>query len=122
MAKTQTKEQRLFHPVKYKFDNEESHQLGLELARENARWYELKAQKTAAGADFTAQLKVVDAKVNELQIKLNNGYEYRSLECIVVMDTPKKGYKRIVRADTGEIVDDEVRMTDKEMQQSLDFD
>lgn len=114
------KESRLYESVKYHFSKDEIHDLGEALARENQTVYDHRARKKAVVAELTAQIEQAEARASDLTTKINNGYELREVECMVLMETPRPGMKRIVRIDTNEHLRDEP-MTAQEMQSSFGF-
>jgi hypothetical protein len=77
-------------------------------------------EKKSVTSDFKAKIDSYTATISSLSNNINNGWEYRSIDCEVQMDTPKEGVKRIVRKDTGEVVE-ELAMTPEEMQFELDL-
>ena len=113
-------EKRLYESIKYTFSNDEIRELGEGLARENQTVYDLRDQKKNLTAGITAQIKAAEKRAADLTMKVNNGYELREVECLVLMETPRPGMKRIVRIDTNETVRDEA-MTAQEMQSSFGF-
>lgn len=113
-------EKRLYEPVKYTFTQDEIRELGEALAREEQTAFELAEHKAATVAEFMASLKAVNGRVADLVKKINNGYELREVECMVMMETPRPGMKRVIRMDTTEPIRDEP-MTVAEMQSSFGF-
>jgi hypothetical protein len=113
-------ETRLYEAIKYTFQKDEVRQLGESLARENQTVYDLRDQKKNLTAGITAQIKAAEKRASDLTTKVNNGYEMREVECLVLMETPRPGMKRIVRVDTNETVR-EIAMTAAEMQGSFGF-
>lgn len=104
--------------LRYSFTDQELLDLSKQLARKLAE------QERAQGElkEVTTQLKaVVTAKENEvstLSHLVQNGYEYRNIECEVRFDHPDKGKKTMLRMDTGEIVS-ETKMTGEDLQGQL---
>src|SRR5262245_20420079 len=114
-------ERRLYESTRYVFSPEEIRELGEALAREAQVVFDLRDQKANAVATFTAQIKAANKRVADLTTRINNGYELREVECIVMMETPRPGMKRIIRIDTNATVREEA-MTAAEMQGSFGFD
>ena len=69
-------------------------------------------------SDFKAKIDAKDSLISNLSNNVNNGYEYRSVDCEVEMDSPKKGMKTTTRIDTGEVVGTE-KMTDADRQEEM---
>ena len=59
--------------------------------------------KSEAVAAFNAKLKSIDAEINEMSRKINQGYEYRDVDCFWTYFCTL-GYKVLARKDTGEEV------------------
>lgn len=95
--------------------------MGQKLARENQNVYDLEARKKEIDAELSAQIKAANGRCSDITTKLNNGYEMREVEVIVLFDTPKTGIKRVVRIDTNEQLREEA-MTLEEMQRGFGFD
>ncbi|HEY6272606.1 MAG TPA: hypothetical protein VIX19_11520 [Terriglobales bacterium] len=114
-------ERRLYESVKYTFSGDEIRELGEALAREAQTVFDLREQKSSTVAELTAQIKQANGRVAELSSRINNGYELREVECMVMLETPRPGMKRIVRLDTNETIRDE-SMTTAEMQASFGFE
>lgn len=73
---------------------------------------ELKDQKKEANG-----LKLQQYRIHRM---LADGFEEREVGCDVQLNTPTVGAKRIVRTDTGVIIE-EMPMTDDELQGNLEF-
>lgn len=69
-------------------------------------------------SQIKAEIKACQAEMNADTTKLANGYDYRTVDCRVYYHSPYKGWKRVVRLDTGEEVRVE-KMGDWELQQNL---
>jgi hypothetical protein len=102
------------------FSPEERAELARQLARQTQDLESLNDRKAQVVSEFTAKIKAANAEIFKIARLINNNYEYRDVKCDVLYDTPKRGYKRIIRMDTGEVVED-VPMSADELQQSLDF-
>ena len=113
-------ERRLYEAVKYTFSRDEIRELGETLARESQNVFDLRERKKASNAELGASIKSAENRVGDLTDKINNGYEMREIECLVLMETPRPGMKRIIRADNNEQLRDEA-MTTAEMQASFGF-
>ena len=107
--------------LKYEFTEKELKDLARELARENTAMAESEEEKKSVVASFTERIADAKMKISKLSRYINNGYDYRNIECAVVMNSPRAGVKEVVRIDTGEIVKT-INMTDTEKQESLPFE
>ena len=107
--------------LQYKFTHDEIHQKGQDLARIASEIEALKEEKKAAVASFNAKITAGEADVSTLGKHINNGYEYRYIDCTTVYHDPNTGMKTIRRDDTGEVVKKE-SMNENEMQGELDFE
>jgi hypothetical protein len=112
--------ERDYEFLKYEYNKDEIRELGEALAREAQNVFNLRDQKATDTAKITGQIKAANKRVSELTTKINNGYELKEVECLVIMDTPRQGMKQIRRMDNNEFVRDEA-MTFEEMQQNLGF-
>lgn len=81
---------------------------------------EAEEEKKSVTSDFKAKIDGFNATISQLSNHINNGWEYRAVECEVKMNTPKDGRKQTIRRDTGEILEEEP-MTPEEMQEVIDF-
>ncbi|HEY6371267.1 MAG TPA: hypothetical protein VIX37_11865 [Candidatus Sulfotelmatobacter sp.] len=113
-------ERRLYEAVKYMFSPDEIRELGEALAREAQTVFDLREQKKTVSAELVASIKSVEHRVGELTDKINFGFEMREVECMVMLETPRPGMKRIIRIDNNEMIRDEP-MTSAEMQGSFGF-
>jgi hypothetical protein len=113
-------ERRLYESVKYTFTLDEIRELGEALAREAQTVFDLRETKSSVVAEMSAQIKQANKRVADLTTRINNGYELREVECMVMMETPRPGMKRIIRIDNNEMIRDEP-MTAAEMQGAFGF-
>lgn len=111
---------RLYEAIKYTFGAEEIRQLGEGLAREAQNVFDLRGEKANTVTALSASIKAAEKRVADLTTKINNGYELREVECLVLMETPRPGMKRIIRLDNNEMVREEA-MTVNEMQSGFGF-
>jgi uncharacterized FlaG/YvyC family protein len=121
MAPGHTGEVRMTHQVKYRFTRDEVRELGERLARRASDVYTLREAQKETNAKLKADIQSAEGDVAEIARKINEGYEMRDMECRVEYHIPRQGVKSIIRADTGEVVREEV-MTPQEMQASFVFD
>jgi hypothetical protein len=113
-------DRRLYESVKYTFSGDEIRELGEALAREAQNVFDLRERKSSVTAELAGAIKLANGRVAELTNRINNGYELREVECMLMMETPRPGMKRIIRVDTNEPLRDEP-MTAAEMQGSFGF-
>lgn len=119
MEPKKTKQTKEF--LKYEFTHEEIHAKGIELARISSEAQSIENERKAVAAEFKAKIDTKDAEIGVLGNHINNGYEYRYIQCTVILNQPNSGKKTIVRNDTNETVRVE-DMTPDEMQSELEFD
>lgn len=97
----------------------------LDLAKTNARTQSekraLENQKAQITKQLAGDIAAKDAELQKLSELVSNGYEYRQVECSIVLDMPVRGMATIIRDDTGEVVK-ERRMNDSEYQGKLPID
>jgi hypothetical protein len=113
-------DKRLYESVKYVFTRVEITELGEALAREAQTVFDLRDQKKTMTAELGAAIKSAEGRVGALTDKINFGFEMREVECMVLMETPRPGMKRIYRVDTQETLREEP-MTAQEMQGAFGF-
>lgn len=90
---------------------------GMELARANAARDEAEERKKEVDAQLKAEIESHQTRGLNLARKINNGYEYRDVEC--EMDgNYKTNTVMIRRLDTNEIIETRA-MTDEERQTHL---
>ena len=77
----------------------------------------LRAEKASAMSTMGAAIKQAESNVFDLQGKISLGYEVIDVEVFSVFDEPEPGKKKIVRADTSEVLRVE-SMTARERQQT----
>ena len=114
-------QERKYESVRYVFSNDELRELGGKLAAEVQTLLDLKAQKSASLADYTARLKAAEAVAKDLTMKIANRSEDREVEVLEILSTPRAGWKRIVRVDNNETLR-EAPMTLAEMQETFGFE
>lgn len=80
----------------------------------------LESTKKSVMSDYKARIDYKTAELDSISLQCSQGWEDRDTECTVYFNTPKTGMKRVVRDDSGEIVE-ELAMTKQEMQEVLPF-
>lgn len=106
--------------LKCDFTDAEISDRAKELAGANRRRSAIEQQKKEIDSDLKGQIEAENSKIQRLSEQIGMGYEYRNIACIVELDTPELGKKRIVREDTGEEVK-VVAMTPEDKQASLNL-
>jgi hypothetical protein len=104
--------------LKCLFTEEEISEKSKRLAQNCKERSEYEEAKKATVSDFKSKIDGLSAHISLLSNHINNGYEYRDVECEVRMNVPAVGSKTIIRKDTGEIVTIEA-MRPEEMQEDL---
>lgn len=113
-------DKRMYEAIKFTFSADEIRELGQALARENQGVYDLEKKKKEVDGELGVAIKAANGRAEALTIKLNNGYEMREVEVLVMYDEPRSGMKRILRLDDNTVVREEA-MTLDEKQRGLDF-
>ncbi len=93
---------------------------GAEMAEVKEMKDRLEQQASEVSKDFKAKIATQDTRMGSLSSVLRCGYEYKTIECLIHLDMPKKGQKSTVRQDTGEIVET-LDMTDSDKQAVMEF-
>jgi hypothetical protein len=106
--------------LKYQFGEEETRAHAKELARKNQQITELELKKKQLVSDLKAEAEAMAADAARLARYVNDEYDFRMVDCEVMLDSPQAGQKTTYRLDTGEIVKTE-KMTPEENQQVLKF-
>ena len=104
--------------LKYVFSQEEKADIAIEMAQKVSELSQAEDEKKAIMSDFKSRIDGLQARVNSAAIKLNNGYEMRSIECEVVPNWEEKIWEYI-REDTGEITKT-AQMTPEDLQLKLE--
>ena len=113
MRQTETKEW-----LKYSFSDAEQREHARQLARSTRELAQVELQKKEVVSALKARAEAQNSEIARLSEFINNGYEYRNIECEIRYDTPDIGWKTIVRVDTGEIVR-EMKMDEFDKQEEL---
>jgi len=82
----------------------EERQLGKDLARARHLLGASTDAKAEAVSQFKAEIEKMEAEMNRLAALINNGYEYRDVECEVISNY-RDGQITVLRVDTGEEVE-----------------
>lgn len=90
---------------------------GANLARFHSEISDLENQKKSVVSDFKSKIEKATAEADIEARKIQNGYEYRSVECEVQKIFDEK-VVQVVRTDTGEIIKQRA-MTPDELQEKM---
>ena len=88
--------------VKIKLFDQDRAALGTELAQVCQEIDDVDGRRKAANKDLLAVIETLEVKKQELQMKLNRGYDSKEMDCMWIMGMPGAGKKTLVRADTNE--------------------
>lgn len=113
-------QKKLTRNLRWILTRDEVHAYGQELARANASKDEAEERKKEVDAQLKAEIESHSTRALNLARKINNGYEYRDVECRLDFDY-KKNSVAIVRLDTMETIETRA-MTDDERQLGLAMD
>lgn len=104
--------------LKYSFTEEETRENAKRLARKNQELAELELKKKQLAADIKSEIDSANADAAKLARWVNDEYDFRMIDCEIMLNSPTSGLKTIYRVDTGEVVKQD-RMTSDELQQEL---
>lgn len=106
--------------LKYFFNEEDQLLLGRELAKEGGLLIDSKERKKDVDDQLKSEITGHEMKVQSICRKVNNGYEYRDIDCEEKHNFAQ-GVVTITRLDTGEMVKERA-MTEDERQKDLDLE
>lgn len=106
--------------LRYNFSKDEIFEKGKTMAHLSSELSDLEEEKKAVASDFKAKIEAKKASISLMGNHINNGYEYREVECEVTMNDPTPGMKTVVRKDTNEVVET-IPMESYEMQFKIEF-
>ena len=95
----------------------EIREAGSSLARQYSRVAELEDEKKSVTSDFKAKIDLATAEASILARMIQNGYEFRTVDCETIWDFDSKTVS-VVRQDTGETISERT-MTPDELQKGL---
>ena len=107
--------------LKYTFTEAEQREHAMKLARANRELAQLELRKKEVVSALKAQAETQNAEISRLSEFINNGYEYRDVECFISYNVPEAGLKTIIRRDTGDVVR-ELKMDDFDKQEEFPLD
>lgn len=100
-------QQTAYRELPYTFTDPELMVVAKTLSEKLREQATIEENKKTAVSQYDGQLKAVKSVVAVLSENVRRGHEYRSIECRVYLDTPRKGFKQIIRTDTWETVGEE---------------
>lgn len=100
-------QETVYRELPYTFTDPELMVVAKTLSEKLREQSNVEENKKTAVSQYDGQLKAVKSIVAVLSENIRRGHEYRSIECRVFLDTPRKGFKPIVRTDTFETVAEE---------------
>lgn len=104
--------------LKYEFTEAETKINAKELARQNHAFVEAELKRKQITSDLKADEQRITSEIAKLSRWVNDGYDFRQVECKVCFNDPKTGIKSLYRLDTGELVE-QLSMELHEMQMDL---
>jgi hypothetical protein len=104
--------------LRYDFSQEELRQKAKDLALSVQKQARAQEEQKAAQAQFKQRIEFEAAQIAALSNNISMGWDMRNIDCEVQYHTPSQGWKRTVRLDTREVVN-EVAMSTYEMQEKL---
>ena len=103
--------------LKCQLTEKEKTELSAQIAKAISDRASAEAKLKEVSASIKAQIAQLDAEISEKALQINNGYEYRNVECRMDKDY-RLGTVTITRLDTGEVIR-ERPMTAEERQMEL---
>lgn len=90
--------------LRYDFTAVEIHDLSLALASKTKEVTQLTEEKKSVVSQWTAKVNEAKATCNSLSFKVSDGFEYRDIECEVILNQPAQGKKTVIRKDDNRLV------------------
>lgn len=88
--------------LKCLFTEEEKTQMAKEMAQKTLEKDTIQQTMKETQAQFKAKIEACETIIKRNATYIKDGYEYRSVDCVVDYNTPERGKKTIIRTDTGE--------------------
>ena len=88
--------------LKCLFTEEEKTQMAREMAQKTLEKDTIQQTMKETLAQFKAKIEACETITKRNATYIKDGYEYRSVDCVVDYNTPERGKKTITRTDTGE--------------------
>lgn len=105
--------------LKHYFAEDEKQKIGADLARSTQKKMSLEDDKKAVVDQYKSKISSAEFDIKEFAKMLNQGYEFRDIECEIIRDFVEKKIS-FRRLDIDEIVDTRA-MLPYELQMELDF-
>lgn len=106
--------------LRYDFTPAELAEFARSMARSHQKRSQLEIEAKAVNTQFKSNIEAETNLISDYANKLNNGYEYRNIDCEKRFNDPVIGEMTLIRLDTGEIVKTRL-MTLSERQEPLPF-
>lgn len=88
--------------LRHDFSESEINEISRQLVDNLNHKQETVNNKSMEMKKFNNELKFWETKINETSTLIDDGFEYRDIDCDVTYNTPNEGVKSIERLDTGE--------------------
>lgn len=98
----QEKQDKQSLTLKCLFTEEEKTQMAKEMAQKTLEKDTIQQTMKETQAQFKAKIEACETIIKRNATYIKDGYEYRSVDCVVDYNTPERGKKTITRTDTGE--------------------
>lgn len=102
---------------KYILSDEDLLKYGRQSAQASSKKRRIEESMKAFQAQQKAEIQMEDGIIAKISEAVNNGYEYREIQCRIVYDFDSKT-KDWVREDTGEVVKTDV-ISERELQEEM---
>lgn len=106
--------------LRYDFTDEELTQVARDLGQKCQDKATLEEEKKRTASQYKLRLDTLEGEIEADTIRVNSGYEMRTIECGVFYHDPAEGRKTIVRLDNDKIVRVEP-MSEMECQATMDL-
>lgn len=90
--------------LKCMLTEDEIKQAGQDMALAKQEKSKHEGEAKGAATQYKNLIQEADNRMDKAAMLISNGYEFRTVPCKAVMNSPVKGQKQIVREDTGELV------------------
>jgi hypothetical protein len=85
-----------YENIKHELTPKEKTELGERIAREVENVRKLGEEKKSVVAEYNSKIALANQNISKDSTILNNGHEFKSIECEIKMNTPKTGMKTII--------------------------
>lgn len=101
--------------LQYHFNEDEITELGKKLALKQVELKQDQAEFGNIKKEWTAKINSNEVDIDRIATSINDGFEYRNVDCDVTMNDPYNGKKTIYRRDTHESWVEEMTNFDMEL-------